>query len=60
CHVSAAEPQPRRGCLPSAAFPRAARSAQPWDASLNPFGILLWNFRNELIQAWFVIFVEGS
>ncbi len=47
-HVSAAAPQPRWGCLPSATFPRVARSSQPWALSRNPFGIHLWNFRKAL------------
>ena len=46
--VWVAEPQPRRGCLPSATFPRVARTSQPWASSLNPFGIPFRNFRNVL------------
>ena len=48
CLVFTDEPQPRWGCLPSATFPRVARSSQPWALSRNPVGIQLWNFRKTL------------
>ena len=38
-HACRAEPQPRWGCLPSATFPKVARSSQPWALGRNPFGI---------------------